>query len=307
MKQKKKIFFLVGPTASGKSVVALQLAKKIKSEIISCDSMQVYKELNIVSDKPPKSVRKKIKHHLVDVVSVNQDFNVANYRQKAIATIKEIHNKNKIPIVVGGSGLYMKVLLDGIFFEASSDKKIRNKLYNQAKNYGKAYLYRRLKKIDPKAAKKIHPNDLRRVVRALEVYDKTNIPISKLQKQTKGLFKEYDIRLIGLMPEREKLYQRINNRVDRMFKNGIIREVKKVSKKKLSKTAKKIIGIKELKDYLDSKYSEQEAIYLLKRNTRRYAKRQLTWFRKEKRIKWIRLKDSENPKAIAQKIWKRQF
>jgi tRNA dimethylallyltransferase len=307
MNLKKKIIFLVGPTASGKSAVALELAKRLNCEIISCDSMQVYKELNIVSDKPSKSDRKKIRHHLIDVVSLGQDYNVADYQQKAQEAIKKIHGKNKIPLIVGGSGLYMKVLLDGIFSEGSTDKKIRNKLYKQAEKYGKLYLYRRLKKIDLAAAKKIHPNDLRRIVRALEIYDKTKIPISKLQRQTKGLSGEYDVKVFGLQLDREVLYQRINDRVDKMFKAGLVKELNKILHKKLSQTAKKIIGIKEIGDFLDAKITLDEARELLKRNSRRFAKRQLTWFRKEKRINWIPVRPEENLKAIAQKIWKRQF
>ncbi|MBM3251849.1 MAG: tRNA (adenosine(37)-N6)-dimethylallyltransferase MiaA [Candidatus Omnitrophica bacterium] len=307
MNLKKKIIFLVGPTASGKSAVALELAEKLNCEIISCDSMQVYKELNIVSAKPSKSDRKKIQHHLIDVVSVADNYNVADYQSQAQEAIKKIHKKNKIPLIVGGSGLYIKVLLDGIFSEAASDKKIRDKLFKQAEKYGKSYLYCRLNKIDPAAANKIHPNDLRRIVRALEVYAKTKIPISRLQSQTKGLFDEYEVELFGLQLDRQELYQRINDRVDKMFESGLVKELKRVLHKKLSLTAKKIIGIKEIQNFLTERISADEAKDLLKRNTRHYAKRQLTWFRKEKRINWIQINPDENPKTIAGKIWKRRF
>ena len=302
MSLKKKIIFLVGPTAAGKSLVALELGKRINVEIISCDSMQVYKELNIASDKVPKSIRRKIPHYLIDVISVSKNYNVSDYRKQAVKAIEKIHDKGKLPLVVGGSGLYMKVLLDGIFQEGKSDKKIRDRLYNLAKKYGKNYLFKRLLKVDPKASAKIHPHDLRRIVRALEIYEATKKPISQLQKDTKGLFQDYDIRLFGLNIDRSKLYERINQRVDEMFKKGLVGEIKKVLKKKLSTTAAKIIGIQEIKNYLDNKYSEDQIKDLIKRNTRHYAKRQLTWFRKEKRIHWIKVKEKEKPVSVAKKI-----
>lgn len=302
MNLKRKIIFLVGPTAIGKSSIAIKLAKRIKAEIISCDSMQIYKELNIASDKPTKKTRAQIPHHLIDIISVENNYNVSNYRKQVLKAIDQIHKKDKIPIIVGGSGLYMKVLLDGIFSNGESDKKIRAKLYKQAKKYGNKFLYKRLKKIDKMSAKKIHPNDLRRIIRALEVYETTKAPISKLQKNTNGLLKYYDVRIFGLELEREKLYERINSRVDRMFKKGLVAEVKKVLNKKLSKTAKGLIGVKEVKDFLDSKYSKDEAIRLVKRNTRHYAKRQLTWFRKEKRIKWIPINEQDNATKISSEI-----
>ncbi len=302
MSLKKKIIFLVGPTAVGKSKVAFELARRINAEIVSCDSMQVYKELNITSDKVPKSIRRRIPHHLIDVVSVSKNYNVSDYRKEALGAIEKIHHKGKFPLVVGGSGLYMKVLLDGIFQEGQSDQKIRKRLYALAKKYGKRYLYRRLLKVDSKAAIKIHPHDLRRIVRALEVYETTKKPISQLQKDTKGIFEDYDIKLFGLSMDRSKLYEKVNLRVDEMFKKGLVREVKKVLKKRLSLTAKKIIGIQEIRDFLDGERSEQEALELIKRNTRRYAKRQLTWFRKEKRISWVEIKERQKPVAIARKI-----
>lgn len=302
MSLKKKIVILVGPTAAGKSIVAFELAKRINAEIVSCDSMQVYKELNIASDKVPVSIRRRIPHHLVDVVSVSKNYNVSDYRKQAIKAIENIHNKGKFPLVVGGSGLYMKVLLDGIFENGRSNSKTRKRLYTLAAKYGKRYLYRRLLKVDSKAAGKIHPHDLRRIVRALEVYETTRKPISQLQKNTKGLYKDYDIKLFGLNIDRDKLYAKINQRVDGMFKKGLVKEIRKVLKKKLSLTAKKNIGIQEIRDFLDGKYSEEEVLELIKRNTRRYAKRQLTWFRKEKRISWIRIKEKQKPALVAKRI-----
>lgn len=301
MTQKKKIIFLVGPTAAGKSKIALELAKIINGEIISCDSMQVYKELNIISDKIPKSIRKRIPHHLIDIVSIKDNYNVSDFSKQALKAIRKIHEKGKMPLIVGGSGLYMKVMLDGVFEEGKSDIKIRRRLYNLAKKYGNNYLFKRLEKIDPEAAVKIHPHDLRRIVRALEVYETTNKPISQMQKQACGISKDYDIKLFGLNINRDKLYDNINRRVDEMFEKGLVGEVKRALKKKLSLTAARIIGIREIRDFLNSKYPEERARELMKRNTRHYAKRQLTWFRKEKRIRWIEIGEKK-PVSVARKI-----
>ncbi|HOX54334.1 MAG: tRNA (adenosine(37)-N6)-dimethylallyltransferase MiaA [Candidatus Omnitrophica bacterium] len=301
MTQKKKIIFLVGPTAVGKSKIALELAKIINGEIISCDSMQVYKELNIISDKIPKSIRKRIPHHLVDIVSIEDNYNVSDFSKQALKAIEKIHAKGKMPLIVGGSGLYMKVMLDGVFEEGKSDIKIRRRLYSLAKKYGNNYLFKRLERIDPEAAGKIHPHDLRRIVRALEVYETTNKPISQMQKQACGIAKDYDIKLFGLNINRDKLYDNINRRVDEMFEKGLVGEIKRALKKKLSLTAAKIIGIREIRDFLNSRYTEERARELIKRNTRHYAKRQLTWFRKEKRIRWIEI-SGKKPVSVARKI-----
>lgn len=300
---KNKIIFLTGPTAIGKTDIAFELAKKINAEIISCDSMQVYKGMNIITSKPPATLRKKIKHHLVDLIAATKEYNVSKYRRDAISKIKEILNRRKTPLFVGGTGLYMSILIDGIF-KIRPSGKIRMKLYKQAKKLGNIYLYNKLKNIDPQSASKIHPNDTKRLVRALEVFESTGKPISYLQKQRKGLADKYDVRIFCLNMPRGKLYNRINSRVEEMFKKGLEAEVKKLLKKKLSKTAKYAIGINELRGYIDGEYDLDEANRLIKRNTRAYAKRQLTWFRKDKRIHWLDIKDRESPISVAKRIAK---
>lgn len=285
--RKEKIIFLVGPTAVGKTKAAVNLAKRINGEIISCDSMQIYKGMDIITSKPPKSLLKKVPHHLIGVISPTEEYDVSRYRQDALKKIKLIFKKGKVPIFVGGTGLYMSILVDGIFERKTEDFKFREKLYKEAKKTGSKKLYSRLEKVDPLAAAKIHPNDTRRIVRALEVFKVTGQPISELQKQRSGLAQDYDVRIFGLNMERDKLYQRIDVRVDKMFKDGLLREVKKLLKLKLSKTARYAIGLQELKGYLEGLYDLEEAKRLIKRNSRHYAKRQLTWFCKDKRIKWI--------------------
>ena len=301
---KTQIIFLVGPTAVGKSEVAVCLAEKINAEIISCDSMQIYKGMDIITSKPSLALRKKIPHHLIDAVSPAAEYNVSRYRRAALKKIKEVIERKKTPLFVGGTGLYMSILIDGIFKAKAEDKNIRERLYKEAKQKGNEYLYVKLKKVDPEAAVKIHPNDTKRIVRALEVFQATGKPISYLQKQRIGLAEKYQVRIFCLDIKRDKLYKRINERVEKMFSRGLEREVKELLKKRLSKTATFAIGIKELKGYFDGLYGLEEAKRLMKRNTRQYAKRQLTWFRKDKRINRINIKEEEKPKDIAKKIWK---
>jgi len=285
---KPRIIFLLGPTAVGKTEFALRIAKKINAEIVSCDSMQIYKGMDIISSKPSPSVRKRVPHHLVDIISPEKEFNAALYRHYALKAITAILKKKKIPMFVGGTGFYAKAVLDGIFKGPGEDKKIRESLYRQAEEKGSKYLYRRLLKFDPQAAAKIHPNDLKRIIRALEVYLKTGKPISQWQKERRGLCKDYDVEIYCISLPRQELYERINRRVERMLRKGLVCEVVRLLKKGLSKTASCAIGIDEIKGYLEGRYSLEEAKDLIKKHTRQYAKRQLTWFRKDKRIIWIR-------------------
>jgi tRNA dimethylallyltransferase len=284
---RNKLIFLVGPTAVGKTDLAVSLAKKINAEIISCDSMQVYKGMDILTSKPPVGIRKKIPHHLIDVVKPSCEYNVSRYRGQAIKKILAIVKKGKVPFFVGGSGLYMSVVVDGIFEVKTEDRALRKKLYKQAQGCGSQKLYADLVKADPKAAAKIHPNDAKRIIRALEVFKVTGQPISQMQSKRKGLGDEYDIRIFCLDLPREELDRRIDQRVDRMFRQGLVKEVKKLLKSRLSKTSAMAIGIKEVKGYLSGEYSLQEAKTLIKKNTRKYARRQMTWFRKDKRIGWV--------------------
>jgi len=299
---KKKIFFLVGPTSIGKSAVAISLAKKIKAEIISCDSMQVYRGMDIITSKAAPTHRRLVKHHLLDAIKPHQEYNVARYRKEALEICDKLFKEGKLPLFVGGTGLYYSIIIDGLFPAVPEDKKIRAGLYKEAKAKGGGRLYKKLYKVDPAAAMKIHPNDTRRVIRALEVFMLTGKRISFLQKQRKGLGPEYEVKIFGLNTNRGSLYKKINTRVEKMFTLGLIEEVKRLLKGKLSKTASCAIGIKQLKDYFDGKYSLEEARRLIQQETRRYAKRQLTWFRKDKRIKWINIGEGEKPAAIANRI-----
>jgi len=300
----KVILFIVGPTAVGKTEVACALSKKIPLEIISCDSMQVYREMDILSCKPSKRIRNQVSHYLVDVVSVEDDYSVADYEKEARPAINKILDGRSTPCVVGGSGLYMSVLLDGLFSEGKQDLRLREVLKKEADTFGNEYLYERLKKVDQEAAVKIHPNDLRRIIRALEVFEITKTPISKLQKQRQGLWEKAVVKLFCLNRPREELYTRIDSRVENMFKQNAVEEVKNLLGHNLSKTAAAVIGIKEIKGFLNGDYGLVEAKRLMQQNSRRYAKRQLTWFRKDKRLQWLEIKATEKPEETAERILK---
>jgi tRNA dimethylallyltransferase len=305
--RKEKIIFLVGPTASGKTETAVRFARKINAEIISCDSMQVYKGMEIVTSKPSPALRKAIPHHLLDVVSPAVEYNVSRYRREALKKIKEIFQRGKVPLFVGGTGLYLTILLDGIFQAKTEDPRIRDLLYKKAARSGSAALHKALTQVDPEAAAKIHPHDTRRIVRALEVFRVTGKPISLLQKQRRGLAGQYAVRVFCLNPRREMLYQRIEKRLEKMFRRGLLKEIKGLSAKKLGRTASCAIGIKELKGHLSGEYSLEEAKVMMALNTRHYACRQLTWFRKDQRIAWVAVKNRETPGELARRIWKKLY
>lgn len=290
---KPKIIFLLGPTAVGKSQFALKIAKRINAEIISCDSMQVYKGMDIISSKPSLSIRKNIPHYLIDIISPTKEYNASSYRRSALNAIKIILKRKKIPLFVGGTGLYASAVLDGIFKGPGQDKKIRRRLYNQAKARGIRYLYQRLLKVDHEAATKIHPNDLKRIIRALEVWEKTKKPISQWQKKRQGITKDYNVKIYCLYRGRQELYARINQRVEQMFRQGVVDEVSRILKQGLSKTASSAIGIREIKGFLDGRYSLDEAKDLIRRHTRQYAKRQLSWFRRDKRVHWTKITNNK--------------
>lgn len=304
---KKRLVFIIGPTAAGKTDIAISLAKKIRAEIISCDSMQLYKGMDIIAAKPSPKQLKSVKHHLISVIPPSEEHSAWQYRKAVLKIINQIISKDKIPLFVGGTGLYLSALLDGIFKSPPIKKGLRESLYKQAKKFGCLYMHERLKAVDPLAAGKIHPHDLKKTIRALEVFLSTNKPISQLQKNRRGLEGKFSYLLIGINMPRSLLYARINARVDRMFKQGLEGEVRRLLALKLSKTACVAIGIKELKGYLENSYGLKQAKDLIKRNTRHYAKRQLTWFKKDKRVQWINIGRNQKPAAIAEKLWKKYF
>lgn len=285
---KPRLIFLVGPTAAGKTSLSLRLAKEIGAEIVSCDSMQVYRGMDIISSKPSAADRKKVRHHCIDIVTPRAEFNASRYRLRAMRAIRDIIGRGKVPLFVGGTGLYVSVLVEGIFKAAAVKPAIRERLTRTAARKGSAFLHVRLTKVDPVAAAKIHPNDARRIIRALEVFESTGTPISMLQAKRKGLWDTYDIQIFCLCPERAALYRRIDARVDKMFREGLVDEVRKLLRGGMSATSRCAIGIPEVSGYLEARFGRDEARESMKLATRQYAKRQLTWFRKDKRIVWVK-------------------
>ena len=303
---KKRLIFIVGPTATGKTEIACALAKPLHAEIISCDAMQVYKEFSLLTAKPTAKLLKAVQHHLVGIISIQKEFDVFTFRTQVLRAISLIEKKKKIPVIVGGSGLYMSILLDGIFEEKQRGRNlgIRKKIEDEIAEKGQEALYEKLKTVDPASALKIHVHDTRRIIRALEVFEVYGKPISALHRERKGLYNSHEVSIFALSMKREDLYARINKRVDSIFQEGVVDEVKKIKSKKIGQTASGIIGLKEIQAFLTGALSEKEAKELIKRNTRRYAKRQLTWFRKDKRLQWVDVKPQEEAWHIAAKILK---
>lgn len=287
--QKIKLCVIVGPTASGKTKFAIEMAKQKNGEIISADSMQIYKGMDIATAKPSKQEQAQVKHHLIGFLSPEETFSVAQFAKLAHEKILEVTNKGKLPILVGGTGLYINSVVNDINFEEQiSNEEIRKKLNLEAEQIGLENMFENLKSIDPDYAKKISPNDKKRVLRAIEVYKLTGKTMSKLIEDSRKNSNRYALDMIGLnFKDRKKLYEKINLRVDEMIKAGLIEEAKKFYKKNLSNTAKYAIGYRELFEYFDGNVTLSEAIEKIKQNTRRYAKRQITWFKRDPRIKWI--------------------
>jgi tRNA dimethylallyltransferase len=284
---KSTVIFISGPTSSGKTAVSIELASRLDGEIVSCDSMQVYKGMDVLTQAPADSDLSRTPHHLIKVLSPEEEFSAARFTEEASAAIVSILSREKVPVVTGGTGLYMKCLLDGLFSSPPKDEDLRKELNALAKEKGAHFVHGKLREIDPGTAENLHPNDLRRVIRALEVYEMTGKTIEEKKKESEGISSEYDCRLFGLMLDRDILYERINDRVERMFDEGFVGEVERLSELRLSMTAGKAIGIREVRAFLDGRMTRESAVKELKKNTRRYAKRQMTWFRADGRVQWI--------------------
>ena len=290
--EKFPLLVIVGPTAVGKTSLSIQLARQLRGEIISADSMQVYRYLDIGTAKPTPDDQKEAPHHLIDVVNPDQRFTVYDYQKLAQEAILQVHEQSKLPILTGGTGLYIKAVLDQYAFtNKQSNLHMRKELQKEAQKKGKEHLYARLEIIDPEAARKIHPNDLRRVIRALEYYQVTGEPISQQWKLTQEKESPYQAIMLGLNMPRPSLYERIEKRVDQMIAEGLIEEVKGLLRAGYSKNLKPLqsLGYRHMINFLEGKWDLDEAVYYFKRDTRNYAKRQLTWFRADKSIHWYEL------------------
>lgn len=288
----KKILVIAGPTAVGKTKFAIEAAKAVDGEIVSCDSMQLYKYMDIGSAKPTPQELSQVRHHLVDIVDPAEPFSVALYQKMAKAAIEDIFSRGKIPIIAGGTGLYLNSLLyDMDFASAPCDMDLRKSLEKEAELMGGDYLHKKLQEVDSQAAERIHPNNIKKLIRALECANTgTNIKDFRACGQK---CKDYERNLIGLTRNRNELYDRINKRVDILVQQGLFKEVEELLERGLTEDdiSMKGIGYKEIIGYFDGLYTKEHAIDLIKKNTRHLAKRQLTWFRRYEDMKWLNISD----------------
>ncbi len=300
-----KVITIVGATCSGKTALSLQIAKYFNTEIISADSRQIYKYLNIGTAKPAQSELNKIKHHFINILEPDEDYNVSRYEKNALDKINELLNEGKIPVIAGGSGLYIKALVDGIFDTVDTDEEYRAELLEKKNLYGNEYIYNELMKVDPESAHKMLPQNWKRVMRALEVFYLTGEPISVHQRKHERNV-DINFKQFGLRWNREVLYHNIEKRVEMMIELGLVNEVKSILERGFSKKLNSLntVGYKEIISYLEKEISLDRAVALIKRNTRRFSKRQMTWFRKDDRINWFNITRFEDLQSISDQIIK---
>ncbi len=303
--EKPKICILVGPTGVGKTDISIELAKALNGEIISADSAQVYKFMDIGTAKANLDEMQGIKHYMIDEIYPDQSFSVAQFRDRAAVYIQEITEKGKLPIIAGGTGLYINSLLNNLDFTASvGDENFRLEMQCIADTKGNDYLYNMLKDIDTDSYNRLHMNDTRRVIRALEVYKFTGRTISYFQEESKKAPSRYDYAFVGLTMDRQKLYDRINKRVDIMLDKGLIDEVQKLLNIGYSRelVSMQALGYKEIVQYLMGEITLEETEFILKRDSRHYAKRQLTWFRRDERIQWFNIDEYTDKTLLLKNI-----
>ncbi len=303
MSEKKiQILAIVGPTASGKTAVSVELARRLGGEVVSCDSMQVYRRMNIGTAKPTEEEMQGVPHHLIDVVEPDAPFSCAEYVTRASEAVKDIAARGKLPILCGGTGLYLDRFLCGEMEETHADESLRASLFAYAEKEGVEALHARLREVDPESAQAIHPNNVKRVVRALEIYEQTGIPKSEFDRRSQVVESPYEATVVGLhYPHREILYGRINLRVDKMLLDGLLAETKALLDEgvfDVNLTAAQAIGYKELFGYLRGDETLSETIENLKTATRRYAKRQLTWFSAKPYVKWVNMEGDRRLRTL---------
>ncbi|TDQ39725.1 tRNA (adenosine(37)-N6)-dimethylallyltransferase MiaA [Aureibacillus halotolerans] len=299
----KPLLVIVGPTAAGKTELGIQLANRLSGEIISGDSIQVYQGLNIGTAKASPAEREDTPHHLIDILPPDASYSVADFKDQALACIDGIHQQSKLPMIVGGTGLYIQsIVYPYEFTEKSGSAEVRLRLEKEGEMIGKEALHKRLADVDPKAAKSIHPNNVRRVIRALEVYETTSErPSDRISRQADAY--RYNTFILGLTMDRQELYERINQRVDHMVEEGLFQEVEALFKSGYENCqSMQAIGYKEIVSYFRGDCTQEESIAQLKKNTRRFAKRQLTWFRNKMDVEWIDVTTSRSMSKIADEI-----
>jgi tRNA dimethylallyltransferase len=315
MESKQKLIVILGPTAVDKSLAAVRVAETLGSEIISADSRQIYLGMDIATAKPGPEILARVPHHLIDIVRPDEVFSAGQYREMARQIILQLYQQGKIPVLVGGTGLYIRALLHGLWPGPRAHWNLRSRLVQEERSAGPGYLHQKLAKLDPEAALRIHPHDEVKTIRALEVALLTGIPLTQHHKKQKEAGDHWRVVsgqnlttghtvVIGLRREREDLYQRINHRVDEMVRSGLVGEVEHLLSLGYREDLPSMrgLGYRQMVGYLRGLYSLQEAIRLIKRDTRRYAKRQMTWFRKEPHVQWIDLKPEDQTQQVAEKV-----
>ena len=300
--KKNSVLVIAGPTASGKSEISIAACRKLNGEIISADSMQVYRHLDIGTAKPKLPQLREIRHHLIDIRDPDEDFNAGDFKRLSEKAIEAILGKGKLPVVIGGTGLYIRALVDGLCDCPHENRELRKKLLGLAKQGDGSAVHEYLRKVDPDSAKKIHPNNTLRIIRALEVYELSGKPISKHHERTKKT--GYNFIMFGIKRKRELLYGRIDNRVAEMLKAGLLDEVRGLLDKGYGGQLKPMqsIGYRQAVSYLNGEYDYETMFSLIKRDTRRYAKRQLTWWNKDDRVEWLEVDSGDTPEKIADLI-----
>jgi len=298
------LYFLVGPTAARKTEVGVELATLLDAEIVSMDSMAVYEGMDIGTAKPSRELRARVPHHLIDIRKPSEHFDVADYVRLAKQAVIDIRARGRKPLLVGGTYLYLKALTEGLFEGPAADLALRARLQSEAGASGTAALHARLKVVDPIAAARIHPNDLRRIIRALEVYEITGRPLSSFQTQFGAGNPLCRTIIAGLSVPREIVRRRIAERVEAMFRAGLVEEVRRIRESTgFGRQASQALGYKEVLDYLDGKRDIEETIALVERRTCRFAKQQMTWLRSFKAVQWMEASADDTPTELARKIW----
>jgi len=299
----QRVIALVGPTAVGKSAIAVEVASALGAEIVSCDSMQDYRQMSVLTQAPTHAQRAQVQHHLIDCVEPTQSFSVGEYRKTAAPIINQILERGKRVLIVGGTGLYLKALTEGLCDAPPADVRVREHLWSECQGLGSPTLYNRLQGVDAVAAARIHPNDARRIIRALEVYALTGRPISSWWRQASAELLQGQVVVLGLNRERDELYQQINHRLLHMvYEQGVINEVRHLLQLPLSRTVRQVHGLADIEQYLKGKVSLKETVAMWQQRVRNYARRQLIWFRQTPNIHWLDLSADEHPWETAGRV-----
>lgn len=300
----RPVIVLVGPTAVGKSQIAIHVARALDTEVLTADSRQVYRGMDIGMDKPSPAERHGVPHRLIDLVDPDESFNAGAYRRLAVIEIERLHREGRSPLVVGGTGLYIRALLRGLWSGPGADPTLRARLEEQERQEGAGFLHRELAVVDPETAARLHPHDRVKIIRALEVYRLTNEPLSEVHRRHAFADRPFTPLLLGLNRERPALYGRIDARVDEQLAKGLVEETRRLLSQSFSRTlgSMKGLGYRQIAGFLEGEYDYAEAVRRLKRDTRHFAKRQMTWFRKEPGLHWLMVPENERPDQTAARV-----